>query len=184
MRWIDTYTGRAYRITVRDGHKSLGLARVKTYGDVVDEYRFHPESKFNATDGLPASRQARGVLGRRPVMTVRGVTVYVGKESNRIEDVKLGLVHDEEEVLATYVDPTERYWDAVVVPWMKTRTKRELAELTGLSMRQITTIRSGRSRPRSRSKQVLWTAAQLLLTNPCRSAHTTRRTGPPAVPAG
>jgi len=45
MDWIDQYTGQPYRITTVGFHGSRGVARVKTYGDVLREYEFHPERR-------------------------------------------------------------------------------------------------------------------------------------------
>lgn len=41
---IDQYIGTPYRITTKGHHGGPGVARVKTYGDVFDEYEWHPES--------------------------------------------------------------------------------------------------------------------------------------------
>src|SRR5215210_6040004 len=47
LKWIEVYSSRTYRIATRDGVQGPNTVRVKTYRDVLDEYRWHPESKFN-----------------------------------------------------------------------------------------------------------------------------------------
>jgi hypothetical protein len=55
--WVDQYTGKRFRITTRGYYGSRNIARVKTYGDVVTEYEFHPESKCADALGNPCDRQ-------------------------------------------------------------------------------------------------------------------------------
>ena len=47
MRWIDQYSkkGKRYRISPSALHGSRTMARVKSYGDVLREYEYHPEAK-------------------------------------------------------------------------------------------------------------------------------------------
>ena len=44
-----------------------GVARVKTYGDVFEEYEWHPESKSDDAKGDPAGKQTIGLLQRRHI---------------------------------------------------------------------------------------------------------------------
>lgn len=87
--WIDQYTGNTHRITtgglVGAGH----MAHVKTYRDVLLEYEFHPESKCADDEGDPCGKQTVGLLQRRHV-TIDHIR-YIGKESNRLEDVDAGM---------------------------------------------------------------------------------------------
>src|SRR5256886_14792779 len=55
------------------------------------EYRAPPDPKSLGPDGAPCSRGTIGLLMRRPVRA--GSAVYIGKESNRHEEVDHGLVH-------------------------------------------------------------------------------------------
>jgi hypothetical protein len=84
LQWIDQYSGKRYRITASGRHGSRTVARIKSYGDVLREYEFHPEAKC-ASNGAPCSKQTVGLLGRRHV-AIDGIT-YIGKESNRLEEV-------------------------------------------------------------------------------------------------
>lgn len=43
-------------------HGSRHAARVKTYGEVLREYEFHPESKCADKDGNPSGKQTMGLF--------------------------------------------------------------------------------------------------------------------------
>ena len=75
----------------RKGTGSRETARVKTYGDIVTEYEFHPESKCADGFGDPCSKQTIGLLQRRHVKI--DLIKCIGKESNSLEEVGEGLVH-------------------------------------------------------------------------------------------
>ena len=45
----------------------IGTDRVRTYRDVLDRYRVHPEDKFLGPDGQPCRWETVGLLQRRPV---------------------------------------------------------------------------------------------------------------------
>ena len=55
-----------------------------------------------------------GVLTRRPVHA--GSIYYVGKESNFLEEVESGLLHDLGKVQEKYLDPHLDPWTLYVVP--------------------------------------------------------------------
>ena len=59
--------------------------RVKTYGDVVTGYEFHPEAKCADALGNPCDRQTTGLLQRRHIKIDQ--IKCIGKESNSLEDV-------------------------------------------------------------------------------------------------
>src|SRR5262249_27210298 len=101
--WIDQYSGRTYSITSTGHHGSRTVARVKTYGDVVTEYEFHPESKCADPEGNPCVRQTVGLLQRRHIWVDQ--IKYIGKESNSLEEVSQGLIHSELSVYTEYSDP-------------------------------------------------------------------------------
>ena len=63
--WIDRYSGNTYRIRTTGDHGTRKTARVKTYGDVIEEYEFHPESKC-----ADASRQPSSTRGPIDVLVI------------------------------------------------------------------------------------------------------------------
>jgi hypothetical protein len=51
--WIDRYSGQRYRVTTAGDYGERRTARVKTYGEVLEEYEFHPEPKCADSEGNP-----------------------------------------------------------------------------------------------------------------------------------
>lgn len=60
LRWTDVYSGKSYAISTREGVSGEGVARVQSYGAVVDRYRVHPEAKNLGLDGLPCGKRTGG----------------------------------------------------------------------------------------------------------------------------
>ena len=84
---------------------------------------------------------------------------YVGKESNRLEEVEAGLGHDPDDVYTEYADPTRDAWRALVLPVLREISSRLLSEAADLSTRSVREIRNGHSRPRPRHRTALVRAA-------------------------
>jgi hypothetical protein len=154
LKWADRYSSKPYVITTSAAALYGGnTVRVKTYRDVVAEYGTHPEAKSLGPDGKVCGRQTVGLLQRRPV--TRGSLTWLGKESNRLEEVEAGLVHDPEEVYTEYADPREDLWQTTVLPVLRQMPLRVLAEQAGLSERQVRAIRNGHAMPREKHRQAL-----------------------------
>jgi len=83
------------------------------------------------------------------------IEVYIGKESNKVEDADVGLIHDLREVSAVYADRNRGLWQQLVRPILQDIPARWLAERTGLSTRTIQRLRNGHSRPRLEHKKAL-----------------------------
>ena len=84
-----------------------------------------------------------------------GEVHYIGKESNRIEDVEHGLVHALGDVLNEYVDGRRDEWETSILPRLREISKAEIAGATGTSERQIQRYRTGRVTPRSKHRDAL-----------------------------
>jgi hypothetical protein len=156
MTWANVYQEESvhYHIATTSSLYAVpDLVRVKTYGDVLAEYRTHPEMKSLGPDGQVCSKQSRGLLQRRPV-TVLSIT-HVGKESNRLEEVQAGLVHDPEEVYTEYTDPEHDPWKTLVVPVLKQMPRSLLMEQTGLDRSTITRLRNSDRRPHPEHRETL-----------------------------
>jgi hypothetical protein len=147
LPWIDRYSGKPFPITTRDDGDSR-VARVKSYRDVLEEYATHPEPKSADANGRPCSRSTRGLLARRHVHAA--TIYYVGKESNFLEEVESGLLHDQKEVQQKYLDPREDAWTRYVVPILNLMPRAELARVAGVSERFIQFLRNGGKRRPSR----------------------------------
>lgn len=84
-QWIDQYSGKVYGITTEELHGGRNYARIKTYGDILVEYEFHPESKCADSQENVCGKQTIGLLQRRRVQANQ--IKYIGKESNSLEVV-------------------------------------------------------------------------------------------------
>jgi hypothetical protein len=151
--WIDQYSGKEYRITTVGPHGDRLTARVKTYGNVLLEYEYHPESKCADANGNTCSKQTIGLLQRRHVRIEQ--IKYIGKESNSLEEVESGLRHSEESVYTEYPDPRRDEWQAKIVPALREPSLRQLQEETGLSRRMLIKARSGKVRPHRKNRELL-----------------------------
>lgn len=151
LPWFDQYTGRPYRIT-SSRSQSPREAAVKTYGDVLSAYEYHPEPKCAGADGKPCSKQTVGLLSRRQVRVEK--LHFIGKESNQLDEVEEGSIHDAGSVYTEYPNDGRDDWDSKVLPIIKAMPMRELQHLSGLSRAALQAIRRGR-RPRPRNQAVL-----------------------------
>jgi hypothetical protein len=143
--WIDQYTGNLYRITTDGHHGARETARVKTYGEILREYEFHPEAKCADADGDTCERQTVGLLQRRHVQ-IEGIR-YIGKESNALEDVEAGLIHSTGSVYTEYCDPQRDEWATKLKPALEKPELSLLEKEMPFSRRTLSDWRAGRSRP-------------------------------------
>jgi hypothetical protein len=155
MEWIDQYPRKRYRILAIGPHRTRFMARVKTYGDVLQEYEFHPESKCADADGKPCSKQTIGLLQRRDIRV--GQVKYIGKESNTLEDVQSGLIHSEQSVYTEYPDPRRDEWRTKTLPALKAIPLKTLVRHCNgkISRRALIDLRAERSRPRPQNQEML-----------------------------
>jgi hypothetical protein len=153
MSWIDQYSGKQYRITTEGHHGGQNLARVKTYDDVALAYAYHPEAKCADADGKVCGKVTEGLLQRRHVYIDQ--IVYIGKESNRLEEVNAGLIHSEQNVYTEYTDPRRDEWRVKILPALKKAPLASLITITGISKRALMDLRAGRSRPHPKNKERL-----------------------------
>ena len=153
--------GKNISFSANSNYISRRTARVKTYGEVIAEYRFHPEAKCADEDGNPATKQTIGLLQRRHA----GIDQikYIGKESNSLEEVDAGLIHFAENIYTTYSDRRRDEWETKIRPALKRISAAILARETGLSIRAIKYARTSGRRPHRRNQESL-AAAILKLT--------------------
>lgn len=143
LAWIDKSTGEPVHVTTSTGVMGPELP-VKTYRDVYQEYRSHPEVKSAAPGGGRCDRNTRGLLKR---WHVRPLWIQmIGKEANRLEEVQAGQVNDLSEVLENYSGPEKR-WNEVIRPILRQIPASRLSKLTGNSERWIRATRNHRCPP-------------------------------------
>jgi len=126
---------------------------VKTYGEVLREYEFHPESKCADAKGNPCGKQAIGLLQRRHVRVDQ--IKYIGKESNSLEEVEAGLIHSAQNVYTEYPDPRHDEWEMKIRPAMKKVSLSVLQKMTRLSRRTLIDARTGRRRPHRKNQELI-----------------------------
>ena len=153
--WIDQYAGKRFRVTTT-GHYGTGqTVRVKTYGDILAEYEFHPEAKCADASENPCGKQTIGLLQRRHIRIDK--IKCIGKESNILEDVEAGLIHSEINTYTEYVDPKRDEWTTKIQPALKKAKLRVLVKECGsrLSRRELIELRAARSKPHRKTKDLL-----------------------------
>jgi hypothetical protein len=133
---------------------------VKTYGDVLLEYEYHPESKCADANGDTCSKQTIGLMQRRHVRMEQ--IKYIGKESNSLEEVESGLIHSEQSVYTEYPDQRRDEWQTKILPALRKAPLARLVELSGLSRSTLIEIRAGRSRPHRKNRELLATIVRKL----------------------
>ena len=153
--WIDQHSKKRFRITTHGDCGSRRTARVKTYGDVITEYEFHPESKCADAFGNPCDRQTTGLLQRRHIKIDQ--IKCIGKESNSLENVDEGLVHSERNVYTEYSDPKRSEWITKIQPALKKASLLALVKACGkrLSRREIIELRACRKKPHRKTRELL-----------------------------
>ena len=45
--------------------------------------------------------------------------IYIGKESNRLEEIEAGVIHSPESVYTEYPDPSRDEWQTKILPLLK-----------------------------------------------------------------
>jgi hypothetical protein len=151
--WIDQYSGKPHRITTDKECQDRRTAWVKTYGDVITEHIYHPESKCADGKGNPAGPRTIGLLFRRHVRI--GKIVPIGKESNSLEQVDAGMLHSADQVYTVYEDRSRDFWTREVLPKLKKERLSVLMQKTGLSRRMLIKARNGQVRPHPRNQRIL-----------------------------
>lgn len=110
---------------------------------MLQAYELHPEIKSAAPDGTQANQRTVGLLGRLHVHELE--RVHIGKESNRLEDVDAGDVHDLDEVLTTFDGPGTDTFTLWVLPTLRRMSANAIAEHSGVSVSYAHRIKSGRA---------------------------------------
>lgn len=162
--WYVQGTGERIEITTDVPHGVIveGVIPVKTYGDLLFDYAYHPEVKFADREGKRCQPTTVGRLQRRHIIATR--VEPIGKEGNalnrRVEGTGLA-----DEMQQLYADP----WDfkRYVVPVASAMRRPTLAKAVGMTERGLRKILNGHSggTPASRTAMAkvagLWAARQL-----------------------
>jgi hypothetical protein len=115
---------------------------------------------FADAKGKPSSKQSVGLLHRRHVRVER--IIYIGKESNRLEEIEAGVIHSPESVYTEYPDPSRDEWQTRILPLLKKIPIADLMRVSGRSPSMLRRALAGRSRPRKRNRELLKSILQRL----------------------
>ena len=140
--YTNIYDGKEYRLG-KPGTRLNYEAEPKTYGDVVNQYHWHPEAKSLAHDGNLCTPQTSGLLLRTPV-TAAGFR-YIGKETDRRwergEDISMidphTLEYRPKETAQLTTDP-------VLQREARRMSIRALAKAAGVSEKTVKAARRGK----------------------------------------
>lgn len=114
---------------------------MKSYGDVLEEYEYHEEAKCADASGEPCGKQSLGLLTRRQVRIEK--LHFIGKESNKLEEVEEQSVSDAADAYTEYPDPRRDEWETKWLPMLRSVPVPQLLE-QGVSRPTIYAVRAGR----------------------------------------
>ena len=137
LRWRNRRDGQLLSVTTAPGGKP-GTVRLRTYGDVIADHRWHPEHKSGDPGEGRGCRTSVGVLPRLHVIADR-LPVHIGKESNRLDEVEDAATVEANDGYTVYRDERAE-WAATLPGLRRLRDEkgwRYLAGASGLSEREL-----------------------------------------------
>ncbi len=123
-------------------------------------YEFHLGAKNADAKGKPSGKQTFGLLRRRHVRVDQ--IIYIGRESNRLEEMEAGVIHSPDSVYTEYPDPNRDEWQTRILPILKNIPIPALIRVSGRSRSMLRRALAGRSRPRKRNQELLKSALRRL----------------------
>ena len=145
--WTDLHSNNQYRIRSK-GHSSPAAIRVRTFRNVLDRFRAHPEAKSADREGNPSDKKTVGLLRRLPVEVL--CIFHIGKEANLLEQQEEGVLTGDPQ--AVYAHTSE--WEQVR-PLLSQVSIRELAARSGVSGRMLRALRQGDREPSPETVQAI-----------------------------
>jgi hypothetical protein len=113
-----------------------GTIRVRTWREILDEYKTHPEPKSLGPDGLPCHRRTIGLLRRRPITVA---TIHnIGRETNMLEDA----YHHGQPMQITDLTPQDPLW-TLTLQTLALHSDRDTAAAAHVSHHTLTRARQG-----------------------------------------
>lgn len=153
LTYVNVHDGKQYKVG-RPGKRLNFEAEPTTYGDVLNQYRKHPEAKSLAPDGNQCLPQTRGLLKRTPV-TADGFR-YIGKETDRRweQGEDIGMI---DPCLLEYRqnETAQLTTDVVLQREVHQMSIRALAKAAGVSDKTVKAARKGRRLRRSTAEKLI-----------------------------
>ncbi len=106
LHWCDFRTGKPVSLDW-EGNAHAGTVPVMRLDEFIAQYAEHPESKAAGPDGLPATSETRGLLGR--LHLTDGEPTRVGKEIDRLDEGEGDSLERDEPFV--YDDPDNREFE-------------------------------------------------------------------------
>lgn len=153
--WSNVSSGQEERVSARGQRPQPGDVHMATYGEEIVKLLLHPEHKMIDPDGQPSKAMTTGYLRPRPVH-VRIVRL-IGKEGNRLDEIKTGELLDPDEIIIEYGSD---FWEHLLVPAGRAFGIRRLSRLAGVSLSQLMELLSLRATPRPDTRARLMAALE------------------------
>jgi len=85
--------------------------------------------------------------------------VHIGKESNKLEEVEHGEIHDMDEVQERYSHPKSDLWFTLVIPVLIKIPRERLAKIADITERTAQALRNRHWKPSKKTRTALTRAA-------------------------
>lgn len=157
------HDGAAHRLG-KPGERLPSQAEPKTYGDVVAQYRWHPEAKSPGPSGESCGPRTHGLLRRTPV-TAEKTFRYIGKRNRSA----LGAGEDISTLDAEPVDTArmkpQLVCDVEIQRAAQKVTIRKLAKASGVTENTVESRPKGRSGAEINRRENQKGIHQLMISN-------------------
>ena len=153
LPWIDEYTEERYRISARLQALRDRSRASRAMATCCEEYEFHEEAKCADASGEPCGRQSVGLLGRRYIRIEK--LHFIGKESNKLEEVEEQSISDAADVYTEYPDPRRDGWETKILPFLRRAPAQVIIDATGISRRTVQRIRNEQTKPTAEHRRLL-----------------------------
>jgi hypothetical protein len=80
---------------------------------------------------------------------------YIGKESNKLGEVKEGGVPSETDVYTKFNDPQRDLWTTEILPFLRETAAQCIVHDTGISRRTVQRIRNEQTKPTAEHRRLL-----------------------------
>jgi len=81
--------------------------------------------------------------------------IYIGRESNRLEEIEAGVIHSPESVYTEYPDPHRDEWETKILPVLKKIPIAALMRFSGRSRSMLRRTITGKTQPRRKNREML-----------------------------
>ena len=80
---------------------------------------------------------------------------YIGKESNKLQEVEEGGVPSDSDVYTKFNDPQRDEWGTKILPFLRREPVQVIIDATGISRRTVQRIRNEQTKPTAEYRRLL-----------------------------